>query len=566
MKQTIGFVPSVVVVTIVALLLGACASPTPTAVSTKAPAAPTASSAPTAAPKGPSPSSSSAVTPAATAKPAAKIKRGGTVRGAGSSEFNGFDPHTSPVPDFYTGGMNALYDVLLNYEIRDGKFTLLPELAESWEFSNDGKQVTFKLRKGVKFQDGTDFNADIAKWNFDRMMTHPKAITKKTVGSVKEVKVQDPYTLVLTLKEPSASFLAQMTEAAQYPAGIVSKAAVEKYGDQFGLKPETTVGSGPFKLAEWVSGDHIKLVKNENYWDKGADGQPLPYVDGVLERFIADSKVAQVELKAGNIDFMIRVAPKDVPIVRADPNLVLHELPWNDAAKRMNFVPILEPWKDNVKLRQAVSYGLDRQAIANVMGLGIGKPLYSWFSSANIGYNPSLSKYDYQPDKSKQLLKDAGYPNGLEVTLTQIDRPEDRQLGEIMQSMLKNIGVEVKVDVLERLAHNAARLAGKLGFVTGNLNYYPDPAMFSVNVVTNGAANTFFYSNPELDKCFDEGDRALDSAKRQTIYEGCQKIMFEDALFLPLYAQQRFDATIKTLQGWQDNWSRPRFKLFWLDR
>ncbi|MCL5025117.1 MAG: ABC transporter substrate-binding protein [Chloroflexi bacterium] len=565
MRATIQLtITAMVMLTVI--LLGACAPAQPTAAPTKpsAPAAPTAApqAQPTLQPT--SVSTAAASTPTAAPKPAAKIKRGGVVRVAVQSDWSGFDPHTS-LGDATTPGINALYDLLLGYEMRNGQFTIVPELASSWEYTDEGRQVVFHLRKDVKFQDGTAFDAEVAKWNLDRMMTHPKRRTKDITQAIKEVTVKDPSTLVVTLKQPSASFLAQLTDTAQNIAAMISKTAAEKWGDDFGKSPESTVGSGPFKLTEWVTGDHITLSKFDGYWDKGEDGKPLPYIDGIQARFISDVNVRFLELKAGNLDLTDRIAPKDVPGARSDPNLVLHEVPWNDYGKRMGFVPKVEPF-DNKQVRQAVSYGLDRQAIATTLGMGIGKPEYFIFSSANVGYNKSLPHYDYQPEKVKQLLGDAGYPNGIDMVMTQIDRPEDRQLGEIMQAMLKKVNINVRIDVMERLAHNAARGAGKIGFFTAGLTRFPDAIMFGTWVTTNGSRNNQFYSNPELDKCFDEADRTLDQTKRQPVLERCQKIMFDDAQYVPIWSEQRFDASGKSLHGYVDSWNRPRWKWLWLDK
>ncbi len=231
------------------VLVVSCSPAAPTAAPSKAPAAaPTSAVPPAAAPTAAPTAAPAAATPrpaAPTAAPAAAIKRGGVARLARSWTYNSMDPHvaTGTGPAF---GM--LYDTLLRYDMVDektGRFESKPGLAESWQVT-DPKTITLKLRKGVKFHDGSEFNSEVAKWNLDRMLTHPKSAVKEFVQSIDKVEVVDPQTLKLSLKTPSASLLVNISHGGSEAVGMISKAAVDKLGEAgFGNQPS---GTGPIEM------------------------------------------------------------------------------------------------------------------------------------------------------------------------------------------------------------------------------------------------------------------------------------------------------------------------------
>lgn len=258
------------------LLIASCAPATPAVGAT-----PAAKAAATAAP--PASSGAPTIVPAAaTAAPAAaaKIKRGGSLRTARTSDVLSLDPHLSAIGDpVYT----HIYDGLtrLDPNLTSGKWDLKPELAESWQ-QPDPKTLILKLRKGVKFHDGSDFNASVAKWNLDRLSNHPKSMGKTVTASVDSVDVVDEYTIRLNLKGPSASQLVWLSIGPSGSrAGMASKAAVDKMGDDgFGRRG---IGTGPFELAEYDGSSREVYKRFEGYWVKGEDGKPLPYLDQILE-------------------------------------------------------------------------------------------------------------------------------------------------------------------------------------------------------------------------------------------------------------------------------------------
>ncbi|HWU39037.1 MAG TPA: ABC transporter substrate-binding protein [Candidatus Acidoferrum sp.] len=224
------------------------------------------------------------------ATPASAQVRGGTIRIALDADCTTMDPHRSTAAvdrQVYSNLYGKLVDI-------DAKFNIVPQLAQSWEIKNNGLIYIFKLRRGVKFHDGSDFNAEIVKWNFDRMRDPALASPRRSeIAPVKDVKVLDPYTVEITLTTPYAPFLSVLSDRAGM---MVSKAAVEKYKDDYARNP---MGTGPFRLVEWVKDDHITLKRFDGYWEKG-----LPYLDEIIYRPIPDTTVRFTAMRTGQVDLM----------------------------------------------------------------------------------------------------------------------------------------------------------------------------------------------------------------------------------------------------------------------
>lgn len=473
------------------------------------------------------------------------------------------DPHTSAQ---IGNTADLIFDPLLDYHItQDGKFVLDPWLAASWDVNN--QVYTFKLQKGVKFQDGSDFNADVVKFNIERLRDDKKSRGRANFAIVDKVDVIDPLTVKVTLKSPWAAFLPLLTAySSDVKPYMVSKAAVEKYGADFGTKPENTIGSGPMKLVNWLKSNNQDLERFDGYWKMGEDGKPLPYFDKATFRFIADTSVAVVELKAGNLDYIERIDGKDVPSVKGNPAYTYHEIPWDGTIYSLGIDPTVEPFSKSKQLRQAAFYALDRDTIAQVIGEGIGAAQYYWWSAGSLGYDASIPKYTLDPNKAKQLLAEAGYPNGLDVKLSVVARPQDQRMGEVIKQMWDAVGLRTTIDSMERLAYFSQAAAHRLQVITFRAHLHPDPDMMSSQLVTDGAANWFNWSNPNMDSCMAEGRTTLDENKRAEIYKRCQQILFDEAVYGPLFDWKRNDVTSARVQGWQNNWEWPRFKQLWLNQ
>lgn len=311
-------------------------------------------------------------------------------------------------------------------QIFEGLVTLKPgtgsdivgQLADSWTISDDGLTYTFKLKTGIKFQDGTDFNAAAAKVNFDRWMSIPKSYTDlgytyyiDTVitGKIAETTAPDPTTFVIKLKAPNSAFLVTLTLTPftfSSPKALTDGDASapdfknNKYA-QGG--PPAAVGTGPFVFKEWVPGDHVTLTKNPDYWNKAAGG---PYLDALTFKPIADTTATLNALQAGDVDISQTLAPVDVPTAQADTKLQYYD---RGSACNVGVLAMNQKFKpfDNPKIRQAVSYAINRKAIVDAFFGETGVVLKNWAPPGTIFAN-DLAVPDYDPEKAKALIADSG--------------------------------------------------------------------------------------------------------------------------------------------------------------
>ena len=343
-------------------------------------------------------------------------KEGGTLVVAIPGDLNRTDP--ALVDD-----ANSSYVL---QQIFEGLVTLKPgtgsdivgQLADSWTISDDGLTYTFKLKSGIKFQDGTDFNAAAAKVNFDRWMSIPKTYTDlgytyyiDTVitGKIAETTAPDPTTFVIKLKAPNSAFLVTLTLT---PFTFSSPKAL-KDGDASAPDfknnkyaqggPPAAVGTGPFVFKEWVPGDHVTLTKNPDYWNKAAGG---PYLDSLTFKPIADTTATLNALQAGDVDISQTLAPVDVPTAQADTKLQYYD---RGSACNTGVLAMNQKFKpfDNLKIRQAVSYAINRKAIVDAFFGETGVVLKNWAPPGTIFAN-DLAVPDYDPEKAKALIADSG--------------------------------------------------------------------------------------------------------------------------------------------------------------
>jgi peptide/nickel transport system substrate-binding protein len=275
-------------------------------------------------------------------------KKGGTLRVGFYIEAATMDPHFSGSKvdrQIY----HNIYEPLL---VLDTSLGIKPGLAESWQ-QPDSKTLVMKLRHGVKFHDGTDFNAEAAKFNFNRMKTEPKSVRKGEVASIESVDIVDPYTIKINLRRPDAALLATLTDRAGM---MVSPKTAQERGPEL-ERSAKGAGTGPFEFVEWVKDDHLLIKRNDSYWNK----QGGPYLDRVRYRPIPDDTVKLQSLQTGEIDVIDYVQTRDVAAVKADRNVVVVDVPsLADFAYQLN---LTRPPFATKALRQAVAYSVDLEQI-----------------------------------------------------------------------------------------------------------------------------------------------------------------------------------------------------------
>ncbi len=486
------------------------------------------------------------------AEPGAAQVRGGTMRIGLDADNTTMDPHRSTAAvdrQVYNNVYGKLVDI-------DAKFGIVPQLARSWEIRNGGLTYVFNLRQGVKFHDGSDFNADIVKWNFDRMRDPALASPRRSeIAPVKDVRVVDPYTVEITLTGPFAPFLSVLSDRAGM---MVSKAAVEKYQDDFARHP---IGTGPFSFVEWVKDDHMTLKRFEGYWEKG-----LPYLDAIIYRPIPDGSVRFTAMRTGQIDFMHQIAPKDVAAARAERGLAVSEIVslwWQGIHLNNQVAPF-----SNKTIRQAMWYAVDRSVIQRVVYYGQGAVAWSPFPPSMWAMDREFTDWKRDVAKAKAKLAEGGMPNGFRFTVKGWNQPTQIQELEVVQAQLKDIGVDMKIELLEfgKLladlnSHNFVAL--RIGW-SGR----PDPdGNAHVFLHSKGGLNRVRYVNPKMDELLDQARVESNSGKRKAFYTQVTRLAAEDAPYIWLYHDAEIKVWADRVKGFEHiGDGMIRLKRVWLEK
>lgn len=436
-----------------------------------------------------------------------------------------------------------IYDTLVAYDYKNQSTEVKPSLASSWKISSDGKTYTFTLRKGVKFQDGTAFNADAVVYNFERWMNGKKsgkfAYFPSMFGGykgdeglvIKSVTASDENTVVFTLKRPSAPFLKNL---AMSPFAIASPAAIKKSGDKFGTS--TAVGTGPYVFKSWKKNNTITLVKNKHYWKKG-----LPKLDSIVFKVIPDNSSRLNALKNGEIDLMDGLNPSDVDGIQDNKDFHVYYRPPMNVAY-LGFNVTIKPF-DNKKVRQALNMAVDKEALNKAFYNGQAQPATNPMPPVLLGFDKSIKDYPFDLKKAKKLLAEAGYPNGFTTTLYTMSNPRDympqpAKTAEAIQATFDKIGVKVKIENVEWSSYiEKLQKGGAPMYLMGWIGDNGDPDNFLYTLLDKdsaGSNNLSFYKSEPLHKVLIDAQTETDEAKRAALYEKAQQIIHEDAPWVPL--------------------------------
>ncbi len=447
------------------------------------------------------------------------------------AEPKSLDPHaTTALNDFRI--LVNVYDGLVRFS--DGTLQVEPSLAESWTISEDGLVYTFQLRKGIRFHDGVPFNAEAVKFNFDRMLKedHPHHDTGPFplaffFSAIKETKVLDEYTVRLILDKPYAPLLSNMA----YPTGLmVSPAAVKQYGKEYGRHPS---GTGPFRFKNWESNRRVVVEQNPDYWNGP------PKLKAVVFRPITDGNTRVTEMLSGGIDMMVEVPTDNLPLFRSAPDIQVYE----QAGPHLWFL-ILNcretPFKDK-RMRQAVNYAINKEALVENVLQGTAEvaagPVPEAFAWA---YNEDLSPYPYDPEKARELIREAGYES-LELTFYVAQGGsgmlEPVLMGTAIQADLAKVGLNTKIESYEwntYLNKVNPGLEGKaqmaeMAWMTNDPDTLPFLALRTEAWPENGGFNSGYYSSPEVDQLLEKARITTDQEERAALYREMQKIVHEDA-------------------------------------
>lgn len=450
------------------------------------------------------------------------------------AEPQSLDPHVATATNDFRILMN-LYEGLVRFT--DDTLEVEPALAESWEISDDGLTYTFRLREGVTFHDGTPFNAEAVKFNFDRMLDeqHPFHDTGPfplsfNFSAVEEVTAVDDHTVEFTLNEPFAPFLSNLA----YPTGlIVSPSAVEQHGENYGRNP---AGTGPFRFAEWQANQRVVIAGNPDY----RDGPTT--LEAVVFRPITDANTRMAEMLAGGIDIMVEAPPDSIAQFRDAADFTVHE----QAGPHVWYL-ILNmkegPFQEQA-VRQAVNFAVDKDSLVDDVLQGTAQvsagpvpPAFAW------AYNEEVAPYPYDPDRARALLEEAGY-DGEEIVFYVTEGGSGMldpvAMGTAIQADLAAVGMNVRIETYEWntfLGQVNPGLEGKadmaqMAWMTNDPDTLPFLTLRTAAWPQEGGFNSGYYSNPDVDEMLDQARMVTDQEERAALYREVQAVVHDEAPWL----------------------------------
>jgi len=486
--------------------------------------------------------------------------RGGELTYALATSPDQLDPHRSGYA-VAVRAIRTIHDSLVA-QAPDG--SIHPWLATEWEASPDGKSYTFKLRQDVKFHDGTPFNAEAVKYNYDRILNpETKAANSQSlIYPYESAEVIDEYTVKLNLKTPSGAFLGNLSQAL---VSIVSPTAAEKYGDQLTKNP---VGSGPFKFVSWEENSQIVVERNPDYnWgpDSLVDNTGAPYLDKIAFKIVPEEATRIGSVQSGQILAGETVPPQNIASLANDAKLQIFKSNTQGLPFTLFINQKREPWGDT-KLRQALQAAIDVGSIVKTLYLGTYDQAWSPLTPGTLGYDASLENVNkFDQSKANALFDELGWlkgddgiraKDGKKLTLRYVDGSPNREkrndIAAIVQQQLKQVGIAVEVEITQDFR--------TVIFEQGNYDIYgnsqvnSDPEALR-NFYHSGAKsiaasqNLPGYANAEVDALLDAGLVEQDPAKREDIYKQIQQIIIRDAVIIPIYVFPYTVAASKTVEA-----------------
>jgi peptide/nickel transport system substrate-binding protein len=456
---------------------------------------------------------------------------GGTLTIAVPDEPPGLDPTTSPAAAIARIVYNNLLEGLVKVNMQG---EVVRALADRYSVSTDGTVYTFTLRQGVKFHNGRSLTAEDVKFTLERDLDpkigHPH---RAYYEDIQDIKVVDGRTFHIALRKSNAMFVFNLARA---NSAIIAKEEVER------LKSHP-IGTGPFQFSEWVRGDHITLTKFKDFYEPG-----VPYLDRVVFRFIQDPSSQMAALRAGDVDVIGAAMNTESAVeLKNDPQFrVIEGLTTTDVIVAMNNS---KPPFSDIRVRKAITYAINRDEVIKGSVFGMAKPIGSHMDPLNPYYVDLTHLYEYDPQKAKQLLTEAGYPQGFEFVL-RLAEPylAYRRAGEIIASQLAKVGLKAKIEIVEwgqwlaRIYRQADYDMTVMGHAEPfDIGIYADPQYY------------FRYDNPKLQGLIAEADTSLDDTKRKSLYEQVQRMIADDAVNVFLYNGPYLVGMRNTVHNWWTN-------------
>jgi peptide/nickel transport system substrate-binding protein len=433
--------------------------------------------------------------------------------GVGVYSLNPYAVTTSPIQGAWGSVMEALIDA--DYDKRGYRGLL----AESWEMK--GNKLQFKLRKGVRFHDGTPFTAKDVVASYKRILTDKQSLMAPNLRNIKEMETPDDATVLLTLKRADATALEDFTNRP-----IMKQAVAEKMGDA----DNPPIGTGPFKFVSWDRSGQFVIRRNENYWGEA------PKIDEIIYKTIKEDAARIAALEAGQADLISNVPPHEVARLRANPRIRVQPV----EGLRPIFLVLSPAYKplDNVKVRRAITHAIDRDRIIKHLLEGNAYPLSGLVSPQVFGYEPSAKAFPYDVEKAKKLMSEAGFANGFEIDYySPTGRyPKDREIAQVIVEQLGKIGIKANLKTPEWSIFNTEYKEGKYPiYLTGRGSLTDADTLFQQYFRTGTTKRVLGYSNPKLDEILDLEQQTFDPKQREKLLWEAHKIILEDAPAVPLW-------------------------------
>lgn len=528
---------------------------------------------PTTATTGTGPAPAGGGTATASGGAAGTPRKGGTLIVAFKADPDGLDPQSGTALRS-ARVLALLHDNLINRDY-DGSFK--PGLADKWEMSPDGKVYTFTLKKGVKFHSGKDFTADDVKYTFERWLGNAKSPTAYTIKPISTIETPDPQTVKFTLSEPYNIFLDQLAGSWSV---ILNKEAVDKAGKDYGV---TTVdGTGPFKFVSWTRNQKIVMTRHDAYtWGSPMFQNPGPaYVDGVEIRIIPEDNTQMAEFQAGNIHLTGDVPNAEVDRLSKTPGVSI--ITYDQLQTFYMGMNIKKAPVDDVKVRQAVNYAINRDEIVKGAVFGLGKPARTMVAPATPYYWKGADQVapTYDPQKAEQLLDQAGWQKGangmrakngqpLTIPLWIINDSTQTLTAQILEQQFAKVGIKLDTKPYEETAWFAATRTGdQVAYSVGVFYENADVLYFYFYSKQQPAPNRFSYSVPEVDQWLVDSRTNPDKNAIAQDYENVQKRLIEDAPAAPLVHLQGTLGKTDAVEGVKVHSSRWLYRMtdIWLKK
>ncbi|MGE0223273.1 MAG: ABC transporter substrate-binding protein [Acetobacteraceae bacterium] len=474
-------------------------------------------------------------------------KRGGTLRFGTRVDGSGLDPHRNLVyyvSDTLASTSQGLIDI-------SQKMEMAPGVAKEWEISKDLKKYTFRLRPGAEFHNGADIDAAAVKWNYERILDpkigHP--YTRASLEGIEKIEADGKHVLHIYLKEPSAVFLANLV---YYPCSLIAPNSADKTDTH-------PMGCGPFKFVSWKRYAKSEVVRFENYFETGADGKPLPYLDGIEGYPKREDKVRLTALRSGEVDLIDNMAYSDVADFKRDyankfdtwavPQVGMAHLNINAKAG-----PFAMDAPNGKLLRQAVAHAIDKQAIHEAVFNGLGEALKCFYASSSPWHLPDTkNEQAYDPEKSKFILRKLNMMNMPIAVVARESFQYMRNSGELVHAMLMDAGFKATNEVFDNPVLREKYRKNDWGIDSTATSYRPDPdGWYSRWVHSDGAEGKLRsgFKTEKTDKLIEEARLTLDENKRKELYTEVDSIMNDEAAIIYSHAVPLTSAGVKRLKGY----------------